>query len=61
MFSNYNKRFFTLNLEKLLFYYTSKAHYVVQDMKFIPLKVFPITFLKIILTQEYFKSQKLTY
>ena len=52
MFSNYNKRFFTLNLEKLLFYYTSKAHYVVQDMKFIPLKVFPITFLKIILIKK---------
>ena len=39
MFSSYNKRFFTLNLEKLLLYYSGKANYEFKDITLIPIKV----------------------
>ena len=42
MFSTYNKRFFTLNLEKILFYYSDKANYEYKDIRLVPVKVFII-------------------
>ena len=40
MFSTYNKRFFTLNLDKLLFYYSNKANCEYKEIRFITLKVY---------------------
>ena len=45
MFSTYNKRFFTLNLEKILFYYSSKSNYEFKDIRLIPVKVCSLQFL----------------
>jgi len=39
-FSEYNKRFFSLDLKELKFYYTKKNYYELKDMNFIDLKVF---------------------
>lgn len=38
-FSEYNKRFFTLDLKDMKFYYTKKIYYGLKDMNFIDLKV----------------------
>jgi len=38
-FKEYNKRFFTINLEKFLFYYTEKEFYQLSDITYIPLEV----------------------
>jgi hypothetical protein len=38
-FKEYNKRYFTINLDQLILYYTEKEFYQLDDITYIPLEV----------------------
>lgn len=39
-FSEFNKRYFSLDLKEMKFYYSKKCYYGLKDLTFIDLKVF---------------------